>query len=194
MKKTIWIFAAILLLIAPSCLVSIHPLYQEKDLIFLPELVGTWSDGESTWTFNRYDEQSNAYNMTITENNKENSFKVGLVKLGNYHYFDFYPEESSEELNLFFASHLLPVHTFCKVDLSNKDSFLLSPFKANFLKDLLKRNRIKIKHEYIPEKVLDVDIGTYVLTASTQELQKFMMNFGSEENAFEEGTLFHRKP
>ena len=56
-----------------------------------------------------------------------------------------------------------------------------SDWSEAWLADLLKNNKIRISHETIHKKYQD---DSYILTASTDELQKFLIKYGNDPNAF----------
>jgi hypothetical protein len=47
---------------------------------------------------------------------------------------------------------------------------------------LLDENKIRIRHEKIYDS--DIDMNSYLLTASTEELQKFIIKYGNDPLAF----------
>jgi len=69
------------------------------------------------------------------------------------------------------------MNTFAKVIIED-DQIGLSMFNGDFLEKLLKQNRIRIKHEKVED--------SYVLTASSKELQKFVLKYAEDEDAFPE--------
>jgi len=118
--------------ISLGCLpvMSLHPLYQEKDLAFEKELLGTWIDGDdpndpdSTWQFARSDDSKKQYQLIVTdEDGRKGVFAANLVKLDNLLVLDIHPEkfpsgaETVEDMNLpYNAFFFIPVHTFVKID------------------------------------------------------------------------------
>ena len=48
---------------------------------------------------------------------------------------------------------------------------------------MFKENRIKIAHEIKYNSLMDID-SMFVITAKTEELQKFLLKFGNDERAF----------
>jgi len=76
-----------LVLFTASCFVtSIHPLYTEKDLAFVPELLGTWKteDEEDIYTFKQ--SGKDAYELIITgqESSKKPIDSLGYDEAGRY--------------------------------------------------------------------------------------------------------------
>jgi hypothetical protein len=67
-----------------------------------------------------------------------------------------------------------------------KDEVLIKWFNEEWLRTLFDQNRIKIAHEAILDEIpKDADDKTYILTASTEELQKFLIKYGNEDAAFD---------
>lgn len=199
--KTILIGCLILLmgLFLPGCITSLHPLYTAEDLIFDKRLVGTWlsdNPGES-WKIENLLEKKlepfkdekerksqeimksmvidkNSYLLTYTEKGQKAEFVLNLISLDNNLYIDLYPG-SLKTKNDLFDDHFLPVHSYARIDISNS-GFKLYFFNAEHIYKLLSENRIKIKHESFEYYK--------VITASTEELQKFVKKYGDDKNFF----------
>jgi len=189
------VFIALLGLILSGCLVkSLHPFFREKDVIFKKELIGTWVDqksgkwiisqakmkkkGSGTLGSNTVDSLLNYYTVTLTENGGVSSFTSHLFKLNNQLFVDFFPEEISVmDLTSF---HLVRTHSIAKIEVLG-DSIELKWFNEIWLADLFKNNKIRISHEIISEEDKD---ESFVLTASTDELQKFIIKYGNDPKAF----------
>ncbi len=170
-----------------SCFVtSIHPLYTEKDLVFVPELLGTWKaeDEEDLYTFQQTGK--NAYELIITgqESNKKSTgildyeeagrYEAHLVKLGKFLFLDIYPQlPVMEEYGI--DIHLVPVHSFHKI-LIEKDVLRLVSLDYDWLEEMIKGNKINLAHVRLEDR--------FVLTASTGELQKFVLKYAEDSEAF----------
>lgn len=204
MKRSFIIITFLVLASMTGCLVSsLHPFFKQKDKFYDPDMVGYWIDGDSCiWTIepNRVVEQfmgtdrpDSAYHITYyEEDDKPGLFTGTLFKIKGVNYVDFYPEPHEEHcVNDFACWHHVPTHTLARVQY-NRDSILLYWFAEEWLTDLFEQNRIRIKHETIelPE------ITRHVLTASTDELQKFIKKYvndpkttGEVEKAFARGYI-----
>jgi len=194
------LFCFILLIVVNSCIPSLHPLYTKKDLILDNTIVGTWISDESSkdisvWNIKKYKyiEQpgpfggkhkfsDKLYRLEHIQYSDTIGFDLFLIKLDNNFYFDFYPEDYESE-NYMRNIHLFPVHTFAKVEIE-KNSIKINQFSISFLEELIKQNRIKISHEKSGQNI--------ILTASTEELQKFVVKYADDEDAFEEPILLKR--
>lgn len=189
MKKTKYCLIACLLILG-SCISSIHPIYHPEDLLQLKEVVGDWQIDDDIWSFEFYEEGSfKGYQLTHREgDDKTSTFYAGLVKLGDHYFFDFYPMEAdlAEGTSSLVNNHLVTTHTFMKVRWT-KDQLFISQFEYDFLKEVLSKNQLRIKHEVLnsPTKGMRSS-GDFLLTASTDDLKKFLTKYGGVEKAFEE--------
>jgi hypothetical protein len=161
-----------------SCVQSLHPLFTEKDCIFDQALVGTWlePDSKDMWIFMRSGDK--AYELIYLEKGNPAKFQVHLGKLGNALFLDLYPHmpETSNDLQ---KGHLLAVHTISRVWIKD-DTLQLVMLDHAWLKKMLDRDSFVIKHERVGDQI--------VLTASTEEFQKFVRRYADDPEAFPQRT------
>ncbi|HEY0552422.1 MAG TPA: hypothetical protein VGF13_22670 [Verrucomicrobiae bacterium] len=164
-----------------GCVVqSIQPLFAEKDLIPDPALVGTWTqqDGDKEvgrWVFAAHDQQ---YELTHTDEKGHKAlFTVGVGKIGTNVFLDGFPANllPGGELNDLAQVHLIGAHTFFKVVRTNETLVLLA-MDYEWLENLLKENPKAIAHVMQHKHP--------ILTASTEELQKFVAKYAGDEKVF----------
>jgi hypothetical protein len=172
---------------------SLHPLFTEKDLAFDEKLLGTWVDANETmWQFSDTNKPEKAYELIFTDKEgKKGSFVAHLVKLENRLFLDVYPSEppwdekdpNKVELlhNTFF---FIPVHTFIKVN-GIEPQLKLQLTDDEEFKKLLKEDPNVIEHTSIE--------GKLVLTASTQKLQAFALKYADDSRVFTEEGILNRK-
>jgi len=185
MKKPLLPVALAALGVMTGCLpTSINPLYTDKDLAFDPALAGVWSDkddSKETWTFEKAGEKS--YKFLYTESDgKAGQFEARLLKIGDTRFLDFFPDESGiAEMNRsdFYKIHLVRTHSFLKVS-QIEPTLQMTPLDLKWLREFLGKNPQAIRHE----KIGDGDDAQIVLTASTAELQKFVLTHLKTEGAF----------
>lgn len=195
MKTKIILTLALVLFILQGCVVkSIHPFYTSDDIIFKKELLGRWSDTDSsTWIIKQHqkstglfkpDQPDAAYDISfITE--KGNAQFIGhLFELNNQLYLDFYPSEIScgNDMANF---HMIGAHSIAKVNFSG-GKLTINWYNEEWLAGLFKQNKIRIAHESTPYDTYsdESDEKQYILTASTSELQKFIIKYGNDPAAF----------
>jgi hypothetical protein len=187
-RKTFVISAVVFIFVLgmTGCFVlSVHPLYFEKNLIFESGLVGTWGEKEhekdlsELWIFKKSGDKS--YRLIIRDMEEEGMFEAHLLKLGEHMFLDLYPEEP-EASSEFYNMHVIPAHSFIRVSLEGH-VLRLGFFDLEWLKKNIEENKVSIKHERRDDMI--------VLTASTKELQEFVLLHWEEAFKFEEEAL-HR--
>ncbi len=182
---------------------SLHPLYTEKDVVFEEKLLGRWVDDpnspETTWKFNRIEEPKNAYNLVFSDKEgKKGSFVAHLVGLHsvrtpreNRLFLDVYPSEPPWEIedpnklelpyNYFF---LIPVHTFIKTDF-NGPQLKMWLTNDEEMEKFLKEEPNAVKHTFVEDKL--------ILTAPTKELQDFVLKYADDKRVFKGEIVLGRK-
>lgn len=195
---------------------SVHPLVTEKDAIFLENLEGVFEGEDSRWTFvndpetlpelqlsgDNYDgtftvepdsgstvfENQSMY-LVLYEDIKPNSIDttvfIGLIgEFNGNKFLDLSLLDLRLEGNTFRNSHLFAVHTFSRISLTD-DLLTLYFFKDSWIRELIMGNRVRIKHERIPDGLTE-DSDDILITASTKELQKFILKYGDESEPFDD--------
>lgn len=175
LKFLVFVFLTSLFL---GCISSVNPLFTENELIFNPDLLGDWSDGETKLSFTR--EGENAYILITSEKGDEAGYKTHLVKLGNDSYLDIFPSDTLKDSFLFDATHF-PVHYFWKIGIMHEE-IVLSTMDSELADSLINDHLFDIPY------VLSED-GWLLVTASTEKLQKF---FKENENLFTDPVVYRR--
>lgn len=197
MKKLLLVTAALVLIATLSgCLSTLQPLFTEKDLVFDPRLAGSWKTVKDH-TILRYERGSaasfrdlpaamqlladKAYVLTVTDNSTTEEFRyyAFLVKLGNEYYLDYYPAENrwQQGYDAVYKQQLIKMHSIYRLRFTTNNSVEISQFDEKYLRDLIDKNKIRIKHE----KYFD---GSYIITASTGELQQYVLKYGDVQDAY----------
>lgn len=177
MRKTLALALPLVAVTLSGCLAySLQPLYRDEDTVFRPELVGRWSeDGNSseTWELTRSGDRK--YEIVIAEDGKRGVFEGHLVKLGDVLFLDMYPADMSLDAEETWRAHLFPMHTFLIVrQVTPTPSF--APLDDDWVKELVTTTPGAIRHELVGDRV--------VLTASTSELQAFLVKHATTAKAF----------
>ncbi len=193
-KALFYLLAALLGGCVP--VMSLHPLYTEKDVVFEERLLGRWVDDpnspETTWEFSRIEEPNNAYSLVFSdEEGKKGSFVAHLVRLQNKLFLDVYPSkppweiEDPNKLELPYNSFfLIPTHTFIKIDF-NGPQLKMWLTNDQEMKKLLKEEPNAVKHTFIEDKLF--------LTAPTKELQNFIIKYAEDKRVFKGEIVLGRK-
>ncbi len=190
-------------LISSCTVLSFYPLYTEDELVRDDRIIGKWNSYQEmgmikdadtmVWkiSFNKFIQKDIlGEKSTITNNkftytaeiylkskpNSKATFNLHLVKLNDDLYLDFYPKELNIN-NPMVGAHLMDVHTFAKVYID--ETIKIQWFALEWLKKMFNENKIRIKHEKNNKSIL--------LTAKPKALQKFIVKYGNDEEAFEKG-------
>ena len=179
--------------LAAGCLpVSLEPLYTESDLILDKSLVGNWTSdqGKESWTFEETEEEK-VYLLRHIDNEKRGAaFAARLVVLGKHRFLDLYPAEIDAELNWLAGCQLIPGHVFFRLSISG-DGMQLIPMSLEWLNEHIEKDPEAIRHKRIEEDGDD----RILFTASTAELQKFVLKHADDTAAFDpESALELQRP
>jgi hypothetical protein len=199
MKKiTLTTAFALLLIFLSGCLTTLHPIFTEKDLAYDPKLIGTWNTENqgnkgkviisNLATENSVElpgnisaiKQQGYFIIYQDENGKTSEQYIAfLARIGKHLYFDYYPADKKQDRKLdeFFGAHFVRMHTSYRVEISKDGSFELSQLDGSYVKSLIDEKKIRISHE------TDADDNT-VITASTKELQQYLLKYGDEPSAY----------
>jgi hypothetical protein len=176
--------------------ISLHPLYTEKEVVVDSKLYGTWVDDpnspKSTWEFKQTDKPKNACILIFAdEKGKKGLFVTHLVKLQDKLFLDIYPKELPWDTNdpnkmdwPYNSFFLIPAHSFLKVD-SIEPQLKLRLMLESDLEKLLKENPNQVEHTFVGDRL--------VLTGSTKNLQEFILKYSDDERVFNNQVTLSRK-
>jgi hypothetical protein len=184
MKRSVLSAACAAWLIGGCVVQTINPLFGEKDFIFQPGLAGTWVQKEEnkeqgTWVF---EQDGRHYNLTHTdEKGSKATFKVAAGRLGTNVFLNSMLEDpmTGTNMNDFAAVHLVPTYTFIRLR-KTAAGMTFAAMNLEWLSKLLEENPKSIAH--VMRKVGEDKIP--LLTASTEDLQKFVTKYADDEKAF----------
>ncbi len=182
---------------------SLYPLYTAEDLVFEPRLVGAWpeKDSQDTWIIRPSGQK--AYEVTVSTeprtrlrdslrgtieaispsgerarevsssgSEEKDRLKGHLVRLGNLRFLDLCPEGIDDSV-------AIPAHLFVQIRLEG-DILRIALLDPEWLEEELARKQLAPAHVRLPGG----GAGSIVLTASTKELQEFVMRHAGNERAF----------
>ena len=200
MKKITLISSFLVLAVVfSSCLLTIHPIYTEKDVVYDASLTGKYKNTEKKSEKWMQIEQLISSKGNIPEglkNIKEKGYRISfqnangvveeeyiafMVILNNDRYMDMFPVFGRFGQDEFYKSFMIPMHGIFKLSKKNNNSIVLQRFDQGFLQELLEKRQIRLKHEKASEFYSD-DI---VITAGTAELQAYILKYGKIEEAYD---------
>ena len=180
-------------LILAGCVPSWNPLYTEKDLVFEPALVGTWTpaearqDSKETWAFTKTGDKLYQLQQTDEEGRKA-TFEVRLARLKEHRFLDLYltkVDDDDVRLNAWAGFSLVPAHLILKVE-QIEPALKIAAMNPDWMKEFLKKHPEAIAHRVVYD-------GNIVLTASTSDLQKFVLDHLNDKEFFGGSMELRRK-
>jgi len=205
-KVSIILCFTFLLIFLSSCLNTLHPIFTEKDLAYDPKLIGTWNTEKqgtkgrviisNLATENSVELPGNistikqkGYLITYQDEQGDTKQNIAfLARIGKHLYFDYYPADKKEDRRLdeFFGIHFVRMHSSYRVEILKDGSFELSQLDGSYVKSLIDQKKIAISYETDAED--DITI-----TASTKELQQYLLKYGDESSAYESAKTTFKK-
>ncbi len=170
----------IVLFISGCVVSSLHPLFTQKDLVFDKALLGSWTAADEDDTLTFEDGGEKTYDLIYTAEGLKVRYKAYLLQLGKFRFLDIYPKTDED----YDAYHFIPAHTFWKIWMED-DTLHINGLANDWLKKMIEQKKIEIPHQLLDDRVL--------LTASTDELQKFVLKYAEDASAFSVAEKFHRQ-
>jgi len=195
MKRTIFLLLLVSMVLWSACLVkSFKPFYFDQDVITDNRLSGNFMENDSSlWVFELILPDTSKQGTTIPhayyslshtdEEGDLSKFFVTLFQLDDRMYLDFLPDQESSGSTDLYTMHLLPVHTLARIDFGDDDQVSVKWMKEDWLNELIKSGNTDIDYQLIHYE--DDDEGSYILSASTAELQAFIKTYADDPNAFD---------
>lgn len=164
--------AAALCLALQGCVPSLRSIVTDEVQVFKAELLGTWSDDNSTWTFEK--DGDKGYSLIFAEDEKTGSFEAALVELDGSLYLDLKPKDAPDGAAGFWQYHFIASHTFLLVE-EIGPKLKMRLMNPQWLKDHLEAHPDAIAAEIVEDRP--------ILTASTPELHKFLAALPKRDDA-----------
>ena len=208
---------AILLLVScillNSCIVkSLFPFYTKETVHFEESFLGIWEDEKDknkSWTVlsirdideaekkadsnsskkendKTFEKYKKGYLAIYETSESKTAFLVMPFKINDQLFLDFTPFYFSTDESLL-DHHLISTHSLAKFDSNSENELSIKWLSSDKIGELIKNNYIKIKHEKVG---FDEE---YLLTASSEELQKFIKKYmdSSDENKWKTDVKFN---
>jgi hypothetical protein len=178
------LFAVAACMVLAGCYVqSLQPLFSDRTTIFDPSLLGTWvAEDDDGFVFTLEDTTRGFYMLISDESGATARFQAVLTEFDGVRFMDIFPEEPNND-NGFYRDHLMRVHSILKVE-RMADTLSVADFDAEWLSTMASQNKLTIPH-------VSLD-GAVLLTAPTEELQKFVRTYARTPEAFSEPVRLRR--
>lgn len=169
----------VLALLAAGCTPpSVEPFYTEKDVIRDPGFAGVWEKTDGRDRLICEEGEGKSYLCDVLEKGAgAAAFKVHLMRIGSGAYADVYPEEVPIAHG-FLSAHLLPVHTFVRIDRQG-DVMRISLLDMGWVNGRRAAKQLNLAHS-----VGGKDKDEVVFTAPTRDLQALMAVAVADPRAF----------
>jgi hypothetical protein len=180
-----------LLLIGCEPADCIYPLYNPNDTASDDRLLGTWQpvakdtetpDKDQRWNF-VHAKEDKSYDFTLGALGLKGGFaaKLRLVGIGNYLFVDFQGEFErtlgSDKLDNLMAYPAVPTHGIGRIWLK-KDALRIHFLNDDWTKDHMKAGMLTLAHLAVR--------GYPLITATTEDLRKFMQAHAEDTEALSE--------
>lgn len=185
MNILIIVFCMAVILLGGGCFTTtMHPLYTDNTIISDSALIGTWIEAESGEILKFTKSEEKSYRLVyIDEDGRAGHFEVHLLKLGDNMFLDLFPAEEKVNWNDAYKEHFLLLHSFIYVE-KIEPILKLAMMEPEWLEEFLTKNPRTVAHEKID--------GSYILTAASKQLQSFIIEYASPDEAFSEVTEYIR--
>lgn len=178
--------AAALVLIAVSllggCVRSLQPFHTPDQVVFDPALVGEWASKNESWTVTRA--RGNGYRLVHADGDgRIGTFNAHLFRVAGTLFVDLAPVRTDGRESEFYDGHLLTTHTvFIVTQTAPAPRFLF--LSEKWLAELLRVDPGALSHQRFGDDI--------VITASTREVQAFLLRHRHTSGAFEAVDSWHR--
>lgn len=173
-----------------SCIPSVNPFYTDRDVILDPRLLGAWQEKDNTnnpdiWNFETGTNQT--YKLTIAEKDGKNGvFAAHLFQLKRESFLDLIPVECNYATNQadLVGFSMFPGHLLLRVSQIGPElKFAFCDF--DWLQKFLEKDPQALAHHREDDRLL--------LTASTRDLQKFVLGHLGEDELFAKTEVMIRR-
>jgi hypothetical protein len=174
---------------------TIEPLRISRFAKKVKQWAGKTGEGAFAFTGDKVKDSivfNKAYAISFEKNGVEYDMVASLIKTGNGIFMDLYPatmhdakqkEDHTDAYN--FSYDYVGGFTVAKVELNGNSGMKLKFINGNFIKEQISAGKMRLAHE--SNELFD----TFVITASTKELQQFIEKYGNDERIYSEQTTIN---
>ena len=194
-----------ILLTLSSCLTVLQSLITQDNIVTDNRIEGLWNGSDSKailvqkfmntkfknvftdpemknkdWKYTREDSiyLTKLYVITFREENLDYTWFAGLVKIRDQYYLNLRPQECLNDMGKEEFGLGKETSSIAKLEWKNSNTLAICFLNGDNIKEIILEDKARIKHEYDPL------FGTFVITASSRELEQFLVKYGNNESLY----------
>ena len=192
-----------ILLTLTSCLTVVQSLIRPDNIIMDNRIEGNWSGSDSKtilvqkfmnskfknvftdpemkdWKYTREDSIfiTKGYVISFREKDLNYTWLAGLVKIRDQYYLNLLPEECLNDKGEKEYDLGEQTSSIAKLEWKSNNTLTVCFLNGDYIKEIILDGKARIRHEYDPL------FGTFVITASSRELEQFLEKYGNNANLF----------
>ena len=186
-----------------ACYTSLQPITTPETIIDDDRIVATWESRNGTFRVEKFFSsgyyrqlKQNGARFTLNDSTylkkhyiisrEENDFEyvwaAGIVRINNEEYTNLFPADCLDKNNLSIyptnGHESLQTYSIAKLQWTGNNKIGIQMMNGDLIKQLTLSEKIRIKYESDPL------FGMFLITASSEELQKFIAKYGKDKKLY----------
>jgi len=207
--KPLKFFIAAIILSCASCVTSMQPLVTSKEIITDDRLAGTWVQKDTEFNIELFKTsmlkskldkvmkgkaklvdtdlddvklKEKAYLLSYKKQKRTYFFLVSLISINEKLFADIYPfdlqDPANDEAGLGKENDFLTGYSIARLEIKDKTTISVDFLDGELIKKQVLAGNMRLSHEYDPL------FGSFMITASSSELQQFIRKYGNDPRFF----------
>ena len=197
----------LILLTLSSCLTIMQSLITPDNILTDKRIEGLWVESDSKsilvqkfmdskfkkvftelkneWKYTAQDSifYTKLYVISFKEANLGYTWLAGVVKIQDQYFLNLKPEDVLNESEKEAYVEGEATSSIAKLEWKSDNSLVLHFLNGDYIKEIILSGKARIKHEYNPL------FNTFVITASSGELEQFLARYGNNQSLFNGGNM-----
>lgn len=211
MRFSFFIVSLILwVLTLPSCITNLQELANYENIVSDNSITGFWVSAEKQIQIQKLGDskfkdvfkEARANNNIISEQdsifylkhyvityrneNLNYIWSAAFVNVEDSRFINLSQEECNDKNNkgaYLGGENILSGSIIAKFEWKNQNTVKLQFLNGDYIKEIILAGKIRIKHEYDPL------FGTFIITASSKQLEQFLEKYGHDERLYKGGSI-----
>ena len=199
------IAGVLIILTLSSCLTIMQSLVTPDNIITDNRIEGQWNKSDSKsilvqrlmdskfkkmftelkddWKYTARDSvfYTKLYVISYQEEKLGYTWLAGIVKIQDQYFLNLVPEDILNDNENEVRVEGMATSSIAKLEWKNDNNLILYFLNGDIIKEIVLGGKARIKHEYDPL------FGTFVITASSRELEQFLERYGNNQSLFRGG-------